>query len=133
MSIKEESSIGFRIVQAFGAKDLKEVAQTIDEKYPSLHNWSTGRRDFPTNVLLKIARMANTSVDWILTGENKTASIETIDSSFDKIFEEKIRAIVREEISTGSAIHEKIQGIILAMQSNVKEQDAFQAKEEKAA
>ncbi|HEY0429358.1 MAG TPA: helix-turn-helix domain-containing protein [Pyrinomonadaceae bacterium] len=135
MTIKKENSIGFRIVQAFNAKDLKEVAQTIDENYSSLHNWSTGRRDFPTNVLIKIAEMANISIDWILTGEYKNELAATADSSFDKMFEEKIRAIVREEISEGSAIHEKIQGIILAMQSNIKEQDAFKntSKEEKAA
>jgi hypothetical protein len=130
MAIKEENSIGFRIVEAFNAKDLKEVAQTIDENYSSLHNWSSKRRDFPTNVLIKIAKMANTSIDWILTGENKT---ETADFSFDRMFEEKIREIVREEISESGAIHEKIQGIVMAMQSNIKEQDAFDAKEEKAA
>jgi len=131
MAIKEENSIGFRIVEAFNAKDLKEVAQTIDENYSSLHNWSSKRRDFPTNVLIKIAKMANTSIDWILTGENKTG---TADFSFDRMFEEKIREIVREEISESGAIHEKIQGIVMAMQSNIKEQDAFDAvKEEKAA
>jgi hypothetical protein len=131
MAIKEENSIGFRIVEAFNAKDLKEVAQTIDENYSSLHNWSSKRRDFPTNVLIKIAKMANTSIDWILTGENKTV---TADLSFDRILEDKIREIVREEISESGAIHEKIQGIVLAMQSNIKEQDAFDAvKEEKAA
>jgi hypothetical protein len=130
MAIKEENSIGFRIIQAFNAKDLKEVAQVIDENYSSLHNWSTKRRDFPTNVLIKIARMANTSIDWILTGENKN---ERADFSFDRMFEEKIREIVREEISDSAAVQEKIQGIILAMQTNIKEQDAFDAKEEKAA
>lgn len=133
MAIKEENSIGFRLIRAFDAKNLKEVAQTIDESYSSLHNWSTKRRDFPTNVLIKIARMANTSIDWILTGENKTEAVSETNPSFDKMFEEKIREIVREEISENSAIQEKIQGIILAMQSNIKEQDAFDAKEEKAA
>lgn len=133
MAIKEENSIGFRLVQAFEAKNLKEVAQTIDESYSSLHNWSTKRRDFPTPVLIKIAKLANTSIDWILTGENKTEAVEPVDSSFDKMFEDKIREIVRAEISEGSAIHEKIQGIVLAMRSNIKEQDAFAAKEEKAA
>lgn len=133
MAIKEENSIGFRLIQAFEAKNLKEVAQTIDESYSSLHNWSTKRRDFPTNVLIKIAKLANTSIDWILTGENKSEASERADSSFDKMFEEKIRKIVRQEISEGGAVHEKIQGIVLAMQSNIKEQDAFAAKEEKAA
>ncbi len=133
MAIREENSIGFRIVEAFNAKDLKEVAQTIGENYSSLHNWSSKRRDFPTNVLIKIAKMANTSIDWILTGESNNAAIETEALSFDKILGEKIREIVREEISSGTEIHEKIQGIVLAMQSNIKEQNAFGAKEEKAA
>jgi hypothetical protein len=131
MAIKEENSIGFRIVEAFNAKDLKEVAQTIGENYSSLHNWSSKRRDFPTNVLIKIAKMANTSIDWILTGENNRQETETL--TFDKVLSEKIREIIKEEISEGTEIHEKIQGIVLAMQSNIKEQDIFKSKEEKAA
>ena len=142
MAIKQENSIGFRIVQAFGAKDLKEVAQIIDENYSSLHNWSSQRRDFPTNVLIKIARLANTSIDWILTGqigpsrEQSAITSNSIQSqNFEQVFEDKIRQIVREEINNGTAMHEKIQGIILAMQPNVNEQDAFEneSKEEKAA
>jgi len=135
MAIKEENSIGFRIVQAFNAKDLKEVAQIIGENYSSLHNWASQRRDFPTNVLIKIAGMANTSIDWILTGENAPPEIQSSNSSFDTILEEKIREIVRDEIESSTAIHEKIQGIILAMQPNVAEQNVFNEtnKEEKAA
>ena len=137
MAIKEENSIGFRIVRAFNAKDLKEVAQIIDENYSSLHNWSSQRRDFPTNVLIKIAKMANTSIDWILTGETVApAGARSLkNSGFEKMLEDKIREVVREEIAGGAALHEKIQGIILAMQSNVNEQDAFENKdkEEKAA
>jgi hypothetical protein len=136
MAIKEENSIGFRIVQAFNAKDLKEVAQIIGENYSSLHNWASQRRDFPTNVLIKIAKLANISIDWILTGENGVVAADSLDNSnFEKILEDKIRAVVREEISGGTEIHEKIQGIVLAMQSNVNETDAFENKdkEEKAA
>jgi|SRR5215213_7280341 len=136
MAIKEENSIGFRIVQAFNAKDLKEVAQIIGENYSSLHNWASQRRDFPTNVLIKVAKMANISIDWILTGENGGAAADSFNnSSFEKILEDKIREVVREEIAGGTAIHEKIQGIVLAMQSNVNEKGAFENtdKEEKAA
>lgn len=136
MAIKEENSIGFRIIQALGAKDLKEAASMLDENYSSLYNWSSQRRDFPTNVLIKIARMTNTSIDWILTGETDfQAANFTENQTFEKILEAKIRAVVREEIADGTAIHEKIQGIILAMQPNINEQDAFEIKdrEEKAA
>jgi hypothetical protein len=133
MAIKEENSVGFRIIRAFDAKDLKDAANIIGENYSSLHNWSTGRRDFPTQVLIKIARMANTSIDWILTGENRSEPFVADDLSFERMLEEKIRAVVRREIAEGSAVHEKIQGIVLAMRSNIKEQDAFAAKEEKAA
>lgn len=135
MAIKEENSIGFRLVQAFNAKDLKEVAQIIGENYSSLHNWSTKRRDFPTTVLIKIAKMANSSIDWILTGEDGKESISSANPGFEKILEDKIREVVRNEIAEGTAIHEKIQGIILAMQPNVVEQEAFETpdKEEKAA
>jgi len=135
MAIKEENSIGFRIVQAFNAKDLKEVAQIIGENYSSLHNWASQRRDFPTNILIKIAKLANVSIDWILTGENGNSSGLAVNSGFEKILEDKIREIVREEIAGGTAIHEKIQGIVMAMQPNINEQNAFEKtnKEEKAA
>jgi len=135
MAIKEENSVGFRIVQAFDAKDLKEVAQIIGENYSSLHNWASQRRDFPTIVLIKIAKMANTSIDWILTGENANQFVSSDNADFGKILEDKIREVVREEISNGTAIHEKVQGIFLAMQPNINEQKAFEQtnKEEKAA
>lgn len=135
MAIKEENSIGFRIVQAFGAKDLKEVSQVLGENYSSLHNWATQRRDFPTNILIKIARMTNRSIDWILTGENANVSVPDSTLSFEKLFADKVRAILLAEFENSSVIHEKIQGIVLAMQSNIKEQDAFQNtdKDEKAA
>lgn len=136
MAIKEENSMGFRLVRAFNAKDLKEVAQIIGENYSSLHNWSTKRRDFPTTVLIKIAKMANASIDWILTGEDSEKElISSANPGFEEILENKIREVVRNEIAEGTAIHEKIQGIILAMQPNVVEQEAFETpdKEEKAA
>ncbi|MEP6901307.1 MAG: helix-turn-helix domain-containing protein [Actinomycetota bacterium] len=135
MTIKEENSIGTRVVQAFNAKDLKEVAQIIGENYSSLHNWTAKRRDFPTNVLIKIANMANTSIDWILTGENRQGMVSSAKQGFEQILENKIREIVREEIANGTAIHEKVQGIILATLPNVLEQNAFETieREEKAA
>jgi hypothetical protein len=135
MAIKEENSIGARIIRALNVKDLKEAAQILGENYSSLHNWSSQRRDFPTNVLIKIARLTNTSVDWILTGENANSPAFAENQTFEKLLEEKIRRIVREEIADGAAIHEKIQGIILAMKPNVNEQNAFgeRGKEEKAA
>jgi hypothetical protein len=135
MSIKEENSIGSRIVQAFDVKNLKEAAFVLGENYSSLYNWSSQRRDFPTNVLIKIAKMTNHSIDWILTGENQVASLPAKNESFEQVLEEKIRRIVREEIASGAAVHEKIQGIILAMQPNVAEQDFFEneMREDKAA
>jgi hypothetical protein len=135
MSIKEENSIGSRIVQAFDVKNLKEAAFVLGENYSSLYNWSSQRRDFPTNVLIKIAKMTNHSIDWILTGENQVAGLPAKNESFEQVLEEKIRRIVREEIASGAAVHEKIQGIILAMQPNVAEQDFFEneIREDKAA
>jgi hypothetical protein len=135
MSIKEENSIGSRIVQAFDVKDLKEAAFVLGENYSSLYNWSSQRRDFPTNVLIKIAKMTNHSIDWILTGENQVAGLPAKNESFEQVLEEKIRRIVREEIASGAAVHEKIQGIILAMQPNVAEQNFFEneIREDKAA
>jgi hypothetical protein len=135
MAIKEENSIGFRIVQAFDAKDLKEVAQIIGENYSSLYNWTSQRRDFPTNILIKIAKLTNTSIDWILTGENGDNFNLRTKQSFEEILENKIREIVRKEIAEGTTINEKVQGIILALQPNVREQNVFETsnKEEKAA
>lgn len=136
MATKEENTIGFRLVQAFGAKDLKEVAAMTGENYSSLHNWASQRRDFPTNVLIKIAKLANTSIDWILTGENALAQPSAATAGFEQIFDDKIRELIRDEFENGNFLQEKIQGIILAMRPNVNEQNAFEEitdKEEKAA
>jgi hypothetical protein len=104
MAIKEENSIGFRIVQAFNAKDLKEVAQIIGENYSSLHNWASQRRDFPTNVLIKIAKMANISIEaelptvhltiQILKKFSKTKSVKSSakKSRAERRFTKKFRA-----------------------------------------
>jgi hypothetical protein len=109
MAIRSENSIGYRIVQALGAKDLKEAAQILGENYSSLYNWSSQRRDFPTNVLIKIARMTNKTVDWLLTGENDESVLQNEHLNFEQILEQKIRSIVRDELANDPAIQEKIQ------------------------
>ena len=67
--------------------------------------------------------------------KNRIKSTAPFPAAWKKILDEKIRAIVREEIADGAAIHEKIQGIILAMKSNLNDPEAFEDanKEEKAA
>lgn len=98
MAINNEN-ISKRLISAFNAKDLKEVASKIDEKYTSLHNWTSGRRDFPTEVLIKIAKMTNVSIGWILTGEGEKDLKSHKQTSLDETFRDIVREIVREELT----------------------------------
>lgn len=55
------------------------------------------------------------------------------DVNLNEIFETRMREIVREEIKKGSAFKERLQSVLLTMRPNIKEQDAFDAPEQKAA
>lgn len=96
MAITDEN-ISKRLVSAFNAKDLKDVATKLDEKYTSLHNWASGRRDFPTKILIKIAKLTNVSIDWILTGEGDKPLKPSDRVNLDETIRKIVREIVREE------------------------------------
>ena len=44
----------------------KQVAQYLGMKQPQYYRYESGVRDIPTDVLIKLANLYNTSVDYIL-------------------------------------------------------------------
>lgn len=60
-----------RIVDAFGGRTLKEVAERLDVNYHTLRNWAKETRDIPPAELKKIAILTNVSLNWLLLGEGE--------------------------------------------------------------
>lgn len=97
MARKSDNPLVLRLLELFDTDDLKQVANILGEKYPSLHNWATGRRDFPTEVLIKIAKMTNVDLNWLLTGTvNVTEDAKSI--TFEATMRTLITEIVKEEV-----------------------------------
>jgi transcriptional regulator with XRE-family HTH domain len=49
----------------------QEVANYLGMKQPQYHRYESGTRDVPTDILIKLAKLYNTSVDYILGLTNK--------------------------------------------------------------
>lgn len=60
-----------RIVEAFGGKDLTEIALIFDAKPTTFWNWANKRTKIPTIIIAKIATMTGCSLEWLLTGEGE--------------------------------------------------------------
>lgn len=64
-----------RIKELREDKDLKQinVADFLEMKQPQYQRYESGRRDFPIDILIKLAKFYNTSLDYIveLTDEIK--------------------------------------------------------------
>lgn len=84
-----------RLEAAFSYASMAEIARRLDIAHPTVQNYFKGRLPAP-EVLIKIANETNVSLNWLLTGRGKK-DIETPKPSFDEMFDDKIRAIVREE------------------------------------
>lgn len=70
ISIDEKGrSFEARIAEAFNGKPLTKVAELLGLNYHTFRNYAQQRTDIPPDVLLAIAKSANVTVDWLLTGE----------------------------------------------------------------
>ncbi|MBQ8732736.1 MAG: helix-turn-helix transcriptional regulator [Oscillospiraceae bacterium] len=51
----------------------QQVAEYLNMKQPQYSRYERGLRDIPTDILIRLARLYNTSVDYMLGLTNKTA------------------------------------------------------------
>lgn len=59
----------------------KEMAEKLGTVQTTLSNWETGRANPEIDTLIKIAELGSVSLDWLLTGEDRTYNPRVIDSS----------------------------------------------------
>jgi len=122
-----------RVIQAFGGVSLAKIAEQTGLKYHTLRNYLQQRTDIPSDVLIHLAKTANISIDWLLTGEeSKTdivpfpdnerveslfteaerAVIETVAESVGDSYEEIIRKLVMQKLRELGAWREPVELII---------------------
>lgn len=58
-----------RVVEAFKGKTVTNIAEILGYNYHTFRNWINGKRDLPPEAIIKIAKTANISIDWLLTGD----------------------------------------------------------------
>lgn len=88
-----------RVLEAFGRESVSDIAEIMHMNYHTLRNYLLLRRDAPTDFWIRIAKLTNISLDWLLTGKGeKYFGIEAENRIFDASLEEKIRSVVRREI-----------------------------------
>lgn len=92
------SNFEARLKEAFDYASMADIARRLEVSHPTIQNYFKGRLPAP-DVLIKIADETNVSLNWLLTGQGDKTITPKI-PTFDKLFEEKIREIVRQELKT---------------------------------
>ncbi len=94
----DPSQVYARILEALKVKNGAQAAQKLGFAKPSVYAWENNLPGLDS--LIKIAELGNSSLDWLLTGQHPTVS-----SKLDAALDEKIRQIVREELSLNEKKH----------------------------
>jgi Bacteriophage CI repressor helix-turn-helix domain len=89
-----------RVIEAYGGKSIQEIAESLEENYQTVYGWLVGKRDAPTEILIRIGKQTGASLHWLLTGDGERRSGETFSSkpSIEDLMEEIARRVAREEI-----------------------------------
>lgn len=88
-----------RVLRAFGCDSIGDAAEILQMNYHTVRNYLQLRRDAPTGFWIKIAKMTNCSLDWLLTGKgDKTFTAEAENRILDASLEARIRSVVRDEL-----------------------------------
>ena len=98
------SGVEARVLGAFGRESLGDIAELMQMNYHTLRNYLQLRRDAPTDFWIRIAKMTNVSLDWLLTGRGDMHfGAEAESRVLEASLEEKIRSVVREELGAQPA------------------------------
>src|SRR4051794_3312794 len=63
------TGLWFRIVECLGTSSLNAIAEKVGVKPPSVSEWKSGQSLPKIGILIEIANLGNTSLDWLLTGK----------------------------------------------------------------
>lgn len=98
------TDFGKRLKTAFDGATNKEIAQRIGEKEGTVGFYVRGR--IPSaDILIKISKATQCSIDWLLTGEKKAVPPPELPFHF-QLLEDRIREIVREEMAAASPVQD---------------------------
>jgi hypothetical protein len=85
-----------RVVEAFEGQTVKKIAEIVGLNYHTFRNYLQQRTDVPPDLLVRIAKTASTTTDWLLTGEESGSDLIELPLS-----EEEWEAIARVADSAG--------------------------------
>jgi len=99
-----------RLSEAFGYASRPQIASKMGLNYQTLSNWLTGRTEFPTKELAKIANLTDFSLNWILTGNGEKRTAKPAPPSIIDLdnLDAFVRGIVRDEM--GYTVDEDVGG-----------------------
>lgn len=87
-----------RLQQAFGFARMADIARRIGVPHATIRNYFQGRLPAP-EVLIKIAKETDVSLNWLLAGIGDMYADNSKHSDLDSIFEQRIEAIVDRKLA----------------------------------
>lgn len=103
-----------RIQQALGTSGAPETARIMGLAKPSVYDWQKGKMP-GLDTLIRIARMGNVSLHWLITGEGprKIDPNEQEVSGFDNLRKTEREIVQRLAEKEGRSIEEQINELIV--------------------
>ena len=75
----------------------QQVADKLGITYQAYGHYENGRRDIPTDILIKLSEIFSTSVDEIINNKNSAFSAEIASANFIYFLEKNIHKITKLE------------------------------------
>ena len=91
-----------RLHETFGHKSMAVVAKRLGVPHATVRNYYQGRLPAP-EVLIKIARETNVSLNWLLTGKGDMYAGQAPPVGIGKFLEQKIGEIVERKLAALNA------------------------------
>jgi transcriptional regulator with XRE-family HTH domain len=88
-----------RLSRAFNGATMAEIARRIDVPHATIRNYFAGRLPAP-EVLIKIAKATNISLNWLLLGAGEMYAGTPKQINLDRMLEEKIGEILDRKLAS---------------------------------
>lgn len=93
-----DSTFPARLSEAFGFASMAEIARQVGVPHATIRNYFQGRLPAP-EVLIKIAKETNVSLNWLLTGTGEMYLAGREPINFDRMLERKIEQILDQKLA----------------------------------
>lgn len=107
-------SVWERIQQALGSSSAPETARIMGLTKPSVYDWQKGKLP-GLDTLIKIARLGNVSLHWLITGEGSRTIIEGRPeaSAFDHLRKTEREIVQRLAEQEGRSVEEQLSELVV--------------------